>query len=357
MPRMPRPWFRAQNGWWMVQLDGEQMKLVRGKENRDQAHTRFHELMLQRAANPAPVSEAPTVASIIDLYLASAARRLSPETLPMLKRRLQGFAESHGWRLIRDCLPFHLTSWLEGNPQWATDWTLNSVVSIVHRPFNWAVKQRLIPSNPFAGVTHRPGQPIRPITDVEFRALLRAATRPGARKRPTSGARFRQVLTFLRFTGCRPGELCKLEWRHVDFDRCQIILTEHKTSRTQRTPRPRIIPLVPTVVRLLMHIRKRQEPGERVFLTHRKTPWTRSSLALRIRRARLKVGLPADAKLYGLRHSFGTRAVMNGVDIKSLSALMGHTDTRMTEHYIHLVGQNAHLAAAMHQATNGIRNG
>jgi integrase len=335
----------------MVQLDGEQTKLVRGKENRDQAHTRFHELMLQRAANPAPASEAPTVASIIDLYLASASRQLSQGTLPMLKYRLQAFAEAHGWRLIRDCLPFHLTNWLDNNPQWATDWTRNSVVSIVHRPFNWAVKQRLIQSNPFAGVTHRPGQPIRPITEDEFQALLRAATRPGARKRPTSGARFRQVLMFLRLTGCRPGELCKLEWRHIDLERCQIVLPEHKTSRTQRVPRPRVVPLIPTVIKLLVHIRKRQEPGERVFLTHRKTPWTRSSLALRIRRARLKVGLPVDAKLYGLRHSFGTRAIINGVDIKSLSALMGHTDTRMTEHYVHLAGQNSHLAAAMSQAT------
>jgi site-specific recombinase XerD len=73
-------------------------------------------------------------------------------------------------------------------------------------------------------------------------------------------------------------------------------------------------------------------------------------LARRIRRARETAGIPDSVKLYGLRHGFGTRAVTNGVDIKTLSELMGHTSTRMTEHYVHLAGQQPHLAAAMRQA-------
>jgi hypothetical protein len=51
--------------------------------------------------------------------------------------------------------------------------------------------------------------------------------------------------------------------------------------------------------------------------------------------------------LYGLRHAFGTRAVLRGVDVKTLAELMGHTTTRMTEHYLHLAGERSYLAAAM----------
>jgi site-specific recombinase XerD len=100
------------------------------------------------------------------------------------------------------------------------------------------------------------------------------------------------------------------------------------------------------VVKLLKSIKKRRE-GEHVFLTYRLTPWNRFSLGLRVRRAREKAGIPDDAKLYGVRHAFGTRGVVNGCDIKTLAELMGHTTTRMTEHYLHLAGQREHLASAM----------
>src|SRR5262249_56341788 len=87
--------------------------------------------------------------------------------------------------------------------------------------------------------------------------------------------------------------------------------------------------------------------GGFVFLTSRRTPWNRCNLSLRIRRARETAGIPAEAKLYGLRHAYGTRAIVNGVDIKTLAELLGHTTTRMVEHYVHLAGQRTHLHRAV----------
>jgi integrase len=132
----------------------------------------------------------------------------------------------------------------------------------------------------------------------------------------------------------------------VDFEQEVIVLPEHKTRRTQRKPKPRMIPMHPVVVKLLRSIQKRRE-GQFVFQTHRLTPWTKNTLAQRVMRARRKAGIPDDAKLYGVRHAFGTRGVVNGCDIKTLAELMGHTTTRMTEHYLHLAGQREHLASAM----------
>jgi integrase len=167
--------------------------------------------------------------------------------------------------------------------------------------------------------------------------------------------RIREVLYFLWLTGCRPGEASHLRWSNVDFDRGLVVIMEHKTSKTQKVPKPRIIPMHAAVVRLLHRIRKRNE-GDLVFLTHRKTPWNKDSLGLRIRRARKIANVPDDAKLYGLRHAFGTRAIVNGVGVKTLSELLGHTTTRMSERYVHLAGQYAHLADAMSQV-NARRRG
>ena len=111
------------------------------------------------------------------------------------------------------------------------------------------------------------------------------------------------------------------------------------------------------MVKMLKRIQQQQRPGmTHVFLTARGTRWNRSNLGLRMRRLRERAGLPDDVKLYGIRHHFGTQSIINGVDIKTLAELMGHTTSRMTEHYVHLAGCQKHLAAAMQQAVGRRRD-
>jgi integrase len=341
----------------MTCIAGRQMRLVHGPHDdktRKLAEAKLKEfLRLEEIRGGA--GERLTVAAVVELYLQSAVHRYAPRSFKERKLILNDFCEDHGERLVndRDCLPFHLTSWLDARrDRWKSDWTLGCAVAVIQRPFNWAVGQRLIAANPFRGVRHRVGAPRRPMTDEEFKKLLTAAQGRRTKKRPTPGQRFTELLHFLWATGARPGEAARLKWSDVKFTKSVIVIGEHKTSRTQRQPKPRIIPLTPSVVGLLVEIRKRNEPGEFVFRNHRGTLWNRSNLSLRMRRAREKANVPADAKLYGLRHAFGVRAIVNAVDIKTLAELMGHSSTRMTEHYLtHLAHHQEHLAAAMRRVS------
>lgn len=220
--------------------------------------------------------------------------------------------------------------------------------------FNWAADAELIEKSPFRKIRQNAGAPRRDMTPEEFQAILRSTGGP-YKTRPTPGARFRQVLFFLWLTGCRPGEAAGLRWNEVDLEAGVIVLRQHKTIKTQRKPKPRIVPLVPVAVNLLRFLKKHSR-CDHVFVTHRGTPWNRFNLGLRLRRARTKAGVAQDAKLYGVRHAFGTRGIVNGLDIKTLSLLMGHETTQMTEHYLHLAGRRDFLAAAMQQV-NGRRTG
>jgi integrase len=317
--------------------------------------------MLEVANNPSIESGEQTVASVIDAYLDHAPHDLDLDTIVRRTRYLQVFAEAHGFRPVKECLPIHLTQWLDSKTAWASDWTRATVVKIVQRAFNWAARQRLIAANPFFGVTQRPGEPRRPMTEDEFRKVVQATVRGlpkghkrrNPRKRPTAGTRFRNVLFFLRYTGARPSEMASLTWDAVDFDHGVIVLVQHKTRKLLRTPRPRIIQMVPEVAKLLKRIKRQESFADpHVFLSSQGKPWRRDMLGLRLRRFREKAGVSPDATLYGIRHQFGTMAVVNGVDIKTLAELMGHRSTQMTEHYCHLAGHQAHLASAMQRAVS-----
>lgn len=364
-----RPWYSAEKACYMAYVRRKKVRLLKGRESAGterKAAQKLKQLLTEsekvRQTHPGINSRHQTVASVIDLYLSLNASKYSEEALEQRRFYLQLFAEAHGWRKVndRDCLPVHVEQWIADHPEWKSDWTKHQIVTVVQRPFNWAVKKRLIPGNPFRGVEQATGDPRRPLTDAEFQALLRATntwvkrrrmqkTYPSDRKRrqrPSSGARFRQALVFLRFTDAWPGEMARLEWTDIDLEHQVIILRRHKTSK--KTRKPRVIPLHPVVVKLLISIRKRNEPGDHVFLNHRKTPWNKSNLGLRMRWLRQITGISDDAKLYGTRHAFGIRSILNGVGIKTLAELMGHTSTRMTEHYLsHLGGQKEHLASAM----------
>lgn len=49
--------------------------------------------------------------------------------------------------------------------------------------------------------------------------------------------------------------------------------------------------------------------------------------------------------LHALRHTFARMAVKNGMDLYTLNKFLGHSDIRMTEHYVNLFGQNLPVSA------------
>lgn len=279
----------------------------------------------------------PTVREIVETYLPHAARGAAPRAHAERERILRLFLETHGETRLSEARPFHLRLWVDTQEQFKSDWTVKRVLSTIQRPFNWAARLGMIDRNPFWGVSHRAGKRGRPMTEEEYRRLLRA-----------TDPIFRRVLVWLRYTGCRPGEMSKARWEHIDVGRCVLVLKEHKTSRTQKDPQPRTIALHPVALKLLGWLKRHSVPGqETIFINARGVAWTRNALSLRIQALRRKCELPDDCRLYGTRHAFGTRAVLNGVDIKTLSQLLGHTNVRTTEIYVHLAGETEHLTDAV----------
>lgn len=357
MARPHQPWFRTSTDWWMIEINGKQHRLAKGKENKRQATDQFHRLMVEISANPGVEGSDGTVASLLDEYLVNLQlRNRSQRTFYERRRYLQLFAEEFGQQRIGQIKAFHLENWVLGHPTWKSPETKTEAVKSVKAAFNWAVRAGLMEKNPFAHVTMGYRVRRRPATRHEFAQMMRGLVRPTTKRHDDieSKRRLREILTFIFFTGARPSEVATLRWRQVDSTHGVITLHEHKTSSTQRSPSPRRIFLTAPVIRLLKKIAGRRDPSDYVFVNTRSRPWARNSIQQNLKRVRERIGLPDDFSLYSLRHLFATRASMNGVELATLSQLMGHTSTRMTEHYVHLGGQFEHLQKAMNLATGNL---
>lgn len=276
-----------------------------------------------RAAGADPARHM-TVNRVVDAYLTHTTREQSARCFENRKRILERFAQDHGNIPLATAKPYLLRFWVDSNDKWKSDWTKRGVCATVQRCFNWGVKVGLAERNPFSGITHPEGDPGRPMTNQEFNAALRG-----------SSACFRRVLFFLYYTGCRPCEMTALVPEMIDFERGLAVLKHHKTAR--KTKKPRVIFLHPTALKLVGYlIRNRFPDQERIFVNHRGTPWTRYSLACRMKRLRAEIGLPKDCKAYGLRHKYCTDAIKRKIDITIVAKLAGHTSIRTTQRYVHI---------------------
>lgn len=270
-----------------------------------------------------------TVRAVVETYQLHEFGRLSPRTRRDALLVLESFCAYLGVKLVQDCRPFDLAAWFAQNPAWVSDWTRHRIAKTIQRPFNWASRMGLISRNPFLGYSVPTGKPGRAMTEAEFDGLLQAA-----------GLRFGRVLRFLRYTGCRPCEVRDLRWEHIDCEQQIAVLPEHKTARTRRDKKPRVLVLPGPAIDVLIEIQeeRRAESGP-VFLNSRDDPWKANAFNLQMGRLRRKAGIPDGCKLYGLRHRYGTVLAASGVSLKLLAELMGHTTVSMTEHYVHLAGQ------------------
>jgi integrase len=338
MSRPNKIWFRKDIGWWMVTIGGSKIRLTAGKANRKVAEQKFHELKAVQA-KPTESSDA-RVADIIDAFLAWTKIHRSPTTNRNYISYGQKFSEASGYLKATEVRPVHVTRWVDSH-KWNQTTERNARRSIF-RAFVWAVEEGLLSSNPLSGM-RSPGALTRQraMTDEEFRILLRSSTRE-----------FKIVLFSLRVTGCRPSELRSLTWDEVSDDRWT--LKQHKTFH--KTHRARVVYLIKPM-QILMKVLRR-EAGEEarrdqhVFLNARHKKWTENSVRLRIHRLKQKHKLRDDVCCYQLRHSFGTSAILAGVDALAVAELMGHSSLEMIKKvYVHLSGEHQFLHAAAERAT------
>ena len=248
--------------------------------------------------------------------------------------------------------------------------TIKKVYDAFNACFKWAISSRKLQYNPM-GAVNVPGSTkkksnsakksrkssIKFFTPEQQDKLIAAAISKYPNGTPVY--RFGYVVPLLLNTGMRLGELLGLQWkRDVDLDKRTIsvdnslVLIKNRDKDAKKKTvlfdqdsvksdaGSRTIYLNDEALDAINHLRELTGDQTYVLSTKAGKPVQPSNIERMMRNAVERAGLPANKNMgpHALRHSFATNLFRQHVDVKIISALLGHSDISVTSNiYMHVM--------------------
>lgn len=325
--------------WWIRWTDANGRKRrekVGSRSNAEKLLAKRHVQKLEGAKFPDNLrTKAATFRELCEDALAHSRAENSQKQTYELELRINQLLPMFGPRAADSIKKNEIVAWLAEQAT-ARDWAASSrnrwqaTFSLV---FRVGIDNEKIERNPAARIRRKTegGGRVRFLSDDEEDRIRRAIKE-----------RFPDFLPHFLLsihTGMRLSEQYGLSWSQVDFDRRQVHLFRTKNGD------PRTIPLNQVAVDALMELKaevtsKRAEP---VF------PSVRTGSVLQGARGWFPTALEA-AEIEGYswhcnRHTFASRLVMAGVDLRTVAELLGHRTLQMVMRYSHLAPE--HQASAV----------
>ena len=151
-------------------------------------------------------------------------------------------------------------------------------------------------------------------------------------------------------TGLRIGEVCGLKWKRIDLDKKEIYIKRvlervyvdknlSKTKLIMEEPKTkssvRKIPISNKLYEILKPLKNKYE-NEDFFLTGKNKGIEPNSYEDVFKDYLKEIKLKQTYTFHILRHTFATKCLEKGMDIKSLSEILGHSNVEMTlNRYVH----------------------
>lgn len=192
--------------------------------------------------------------------------------------------------------------------------TINREVALLKTIFNKAVEWGRIDTNRILSVKKfKENQTnMKILKDEEAVQLINSAL-----------PHLKPVLIIALNTGMRRNEILSLKWENVDFKNCLIYVKDSKSA-------DREVPMNYLVFEILKELSQESEfifynPKTKSHIKDIKNSfWTARD------NAKIK-GL----RFHDLRHTAASRMIQNGVDLVTVSRILGHSSIEMTMRYVH----------------------
>ena len=242
----------------------------------------------------------------------------------------------------------------------------NSVIhyhAVIHQALKYAMKTDLVPQNVAMKVDHPKKN--------DFQPVFWDASKLQHLFEVIKGTKLELPVLVTAFYGLRRGEVCGLKWDAIDFERGTLTIKrtvtsiqvngktkiiEQNSAKTKSSMRT--LPLVGSFAEYFREVKAAQELNKQVCgncynYEHDGFVFV-DELGERMRPDYLTTQFPAFIQRHGmkkmrfhdLRHTFATLALQNGVDVKTVSSMLGHYDAGFTlRTYTHATRQKQDEAA------------
>ena len=229
-----------------------------------------------------------------------------------------------------------------------SDSTVRHIHTMLHGAMKAAVQAHIIPKNPTENATAPKSnyKPMQVLSEQELDTFLQAVQKDDI---------WRDFFYTELMTGLRRGEICALMWRDFDAKAGTLgisrtlhskgqgvyALGDTKTSQGNRTI------ILPESVAALLRARKKASISQWIFPqpASPELPMNPGTAYRRLKTLLEEAGLPS-IRFHDLRHTFATLALQNGMDVKTLSAMLGHVSAATTlDIYTHSTSDMQHAAA------------
>jgi integrase len=245
-------------------------------------------------------------------WLEYQAAHVKPSSLKRYRTALKIFVYAFGDRYLSALRESDIERYIAARSRAVKPWTVVGEITILKRMFNLAVRWGYLWRSPAQAVKKPKGQyRTRHLDETEMHLLLAFCS-----------PKIRPIVSLAFHTGMRRGELLGLTRDRVHLEQRTIFLPDTKTGE------PQTVHLNDSAVEELRAI-LRERGNPKVFNVGPKV------LEYHFRQACQKAGL-LDLRFHDCRHTFCSRLVELGANLRAVQALARHKQISMTMRYAHL---------------------
>jgi len=280
-------------------------------------------------------SKSQTVFSIIiDEYLKKEYKgsRLNEERV-----KLNFWMDALGDKPIIDITSTDINEALSTLPAHLKNATINRYVAAISVVFSYACREYGLHINPVRKIPSLPenNKRTRFLSEAERTSLFKAC-------RASHWDKLYLIVLLAITTGARKGELTKLRWNDIDFDRRTAYVATTKNGQ------PKVLPLTDSVIKELQIFDSKD--SSLIFGSKVKEdvpycftkPWKRA----------LEDGQIKDFRFHDLRHSCASYLAQSGASLLEIADVLGHKQISVTKRYAHLCIR--HKSSLINRVMGGI---
>jgi integrase len=252
-------------------------------------------------------------------------------------RKLDYWIELLGEKLIIDITKNDIYDGLQQLPNHYSKATINRYKAAISVVLSYACQALELPANPVRKIPSLPenNERTRFLSEAERKRLFGSC-------RASHWDKLYLLVLLAITTGARKGELTKLRWNDIDFDRRTAYVATTKNGQ------PKVLPLTDSVIGELQLFDTKDSSlifaskvKEEVAYCFTK-PWKRA-----LDDAEIK-----DFRFHDLRHSCASYLAQSGASLLEIADVLGHKQISVTKRYAHLCIE--HKSSLINRVMGGI---